>query len=196
MPILTGIIGGSVGIVLNLLILIITGCNMTTWMFLFVFPIGGMLLGSTGGYGYKVGYRLMGVEREVGCGNAIVALLLGIAIFYGSQYAVYSSTYVTPDMKINHVFRGDHISNYCQNSTGQPITFTEFLHLTMQDGLVNIYFSIARGRVRGEVPDVTMPSGYGRFSFYASLIGCTLGCVGAYGKEEKKSEKLGKSPNR
>jgi hypothetical protein len=160
MIIILGILSTFSVIFLSILGLEITGFYLHSFSLFFIFPVGGMIAGMGCGAGVYWGLLLSGTRAE--SNHHIIAVVFSLFGFFGVYYGLYATTYITPDMNINHRFEGSHISKFTYKNSGEKVTFSAFLVDKVRSRSSSFFVGVGR---RGR--SIPIPVGsYGMGSTY------------------------------
>ncbi|MCM8803618.1 MAG: hypothetical protein NC827_10015 [Candidatus Omnitrophica bacterium] len=153
------IIGVAGTIIITLLFNFIFRLELQSCALFFIIPIGGIYVGIGSASGLF--YSYLRYNKLIKFKQFLIALVLGIATFYGIYYASYLTTYIN----------GDHISNYEIN--GERISFTKYLELEKSSAEIKLSFG-----------NLVVPGGfetgktYNTIMFYLQLLGSVFGSIG------------------
>jgi len=155
-----------------------TGYYLQSFGLCFVVPLGGLLAGAFCVVGYPWGLRLFDLRARFLDYVATIGMsMVCFCCIYGSLYA---TAFVDADMKVNHVFRGEHISNYEITETHTPITFWTYLADDVSSRESSFMYGVGGRRWRVITPPSkphSMGSEYNWAKFLLEAIGFAIGAV-------------------
>jgi len=176
MLILLGIVLGMMTTCLTIILAVgmvaYTGLYLHSFSVFFIIPLGALVSGGLCGSGVYGILFLAG--RKPTFVHHLVAVFLGACGFVGIYYGLYATAYVTPDMKINHMFQGEHISNFVYSDTGEPVTFASFIMDEVRSRTTTVLFRVGGG-APSIVPRVGLGSTINWIDFGIEVIGFLLG---------------------
>ena len=149
----------------------VTGYYIHSWSIFFIFPVGGIAAGL--GCGVGVFRALIFSGKRPRAMHYLLSAGLALAGFVGIYFALYETTYVETDGRVNHWFQGQHISNFAYKDTGSKVNFRDYL---LRD-IVNRESTFFVGSRRIHVPVGTfhMPSVYNWAHFGLEAMGFLVG---------------------
>jgi hypothetical protein len=89
----------------------------------FYVPVGALVFGALCGAAYAIGMQEAGVRARLVHKLALVGV--GLAGCLATEYAIYRTAYVTPELAINHRFAGVHVSRIAVPGA-DPMTWPAF----------------------------------------------------------------------
>lgn len=165
MHILLGLINAIVIIFLDYLIMAFTDFSVRGLGILYVLPVGAILEGAL--CSYLLFKFIKKLNIKIAKKHYIIAALLALFTFWGSQYAYYASTYIKGD-NVNNKFQGEHISNYMYNDT-EVFTFGNYLKYNLENQTIT-------SKVNRNPH--SLGKGYNIFRFGISMLGFIIGGLG------------------
>lgn len=153
------IIGVAGTIIIAFLFNFIFRLELQSFALFFIIPIGGIYVGIGSASGLF--YSHLHYNKLIKLKQFLIALVLGIATFYGIYYASYLTTYIN----------GEHISNHEINR--ERITFTKYLKFEKSSAENKLSFGnlVAPGSFEtGKT--------YNTIMFYLQLLGSAFGSIG------------------
>ena len=148
-PLILGILSTAAIVLLTVLLVVWRGIYVHTMSFFFILPVGAILVGMGCGVGLFVGLLYWGKRPNLI--HYVGSTILSIIGFVGIYYALYSTSYVTADLKINHTFEGKHISSYSYSDEEGPITFKVLLLNEIRSRKSSFFIGMRR-RGGGRIP--------------------------------------------
>lgn len=168
--ILFGIATTALAVCLDYLLITNLDLSFHTVSLLFIFPMGGFLLGILCGSGIFLYLSLRNVKAAGK--HYLAAALIAFTGFWGVNYLTYASAYIN-NGELNYKFQGEHISNYMYNNT-EAFSFSNYLDFN---------FKNAESTFRYKSIEMVGPVNYGeginKISFFLDALGFVLGGLGA-----------------
>lgn len=175
-PLLFGILSTAGIILLTVVVVIMFGIYIHTISFFFIIPAGAILVGMGCGVGIFVGILVFGKRPQLI--YYIGSLILSVVGFVGIYYTLYTTSYVTPDLTINHTFEGEHISSYSYSDEEGPITFKVFLLNEIRSRRSSFFIGMRRrggGRIPIPIGSAELGSTYNWIKFGLEGLGFLVG---------------------
>lgn len=162
MSILFGVLG-IIGITIaDTAVMALMGISVQSFSLFFILPIGGLVEGSlTSRLMFK---HLKRKNIKANFMHYMLAALIAFSTFWTINFTYYMTTYVD-DNKINHLFKGEHISNYMYNDY-EVFTFKNYLDNS---------FSTTEVKSKHISTPMNFGRGYNKTSFIIDMVGFVIG---------------------
>jgi hypothetical protein len=147
LAILLGLLTTVITASLVALVIVATGFVPTSFMLFFFLPVAAILIGLAAGAGIPIGLRIL--QARPTAVSKVAGAVLGLVCFALVYFTLYNRTYVDANDEINYSGKGDHIGEFVDVETGEPITFARFVQLDVE-GRSSAFFGSSRREDRYE----------------------------------------------
>jgi len=170
-----GVLSTAITIFIVIATVAFTGYYIHSFSLFFLIPFGALAAGALCSSGLFWGIRL--TRRKAVTLHSFLALCLGALGLIGIYYGLYATAYVSSDMRINHLFEGEHISNFVYKDTEEQVTFKSYFIDGIRSRSTTFIIGIGQSRKMIPIPlgSVGLPSVLNWIDFIIEVLGFILG---------------------
>ncbi|MUT67623.1 hypothetical protein [Paenibacillus sp. NEAU-GSW1] len=149
MKILASLFTTVIALAVIVLIFEYTGFYAQSFKVFFILPAGAGFAGAFCASGY---YFVATKMKKEPSRPMLICSMIGLLGFVLLYVSMYSTSYVDSDNKVNHMFRGEHISNFTYEDSNEPVNFKSYMISDINSREMSLFVGAGKKSTRVAMP--------------------------------------------